>query len=70
LLLPTTVSGPNWSPILSSTEHDVWKLIVCPLIEMALIEMALLNVLPSETWVVKPDIEMDALAGKVLVRAP
>jgi len=58
---------------LSSTEHDVWKLIVCPLIEMALSALndpEMVNVLPSETWAVKPDIEMDALAGKVLVRAP
>ena len=70
---PRTVSGPNRSRVESSTEHEVWKLMVWPLIETsvsALNEPWIVNCPPSETDLVCPFIVTEADAGKVLVRAP
>ena len=74
LLLPTTVSGPNRSPVESSTEHEVWKLMVWPLmltLLSALNEPLTVNVWPLETEVADmPENEMDAVSGKLPVSAP
>ena len=74
MLLPTTVSGPNRSRVESSTEHEVWKLIVWPpmlTLLSALNDPLTVNVWPSVTETDDmPENETEALAGNVLVSAP
>ena len=70
---PRTVSGPYRSPVARSTEHDVWKLMVVPLIETVLSaskEPWMVNWPPSVTDLDWPFMVTVALAGKLLVREP
>ena len=61
------------SPVLRSTEHEVWKLMVVPPIETRLSASKLpwmVNDSPSLTDLVCPFMVTLALAGKLLVREP
>jgi hypothetical protein len=62
------------SPVLRSTEHDVWMHTSWPLMLKQLLESKRLdvtvNVCPFATCVKKPSSETDADGGKVEVRAP
>ena len=62
------------SPVLRSTEHEVWKLMDFPLITTLLLagnEPLTVKVWPSVTVACELPLKLiDALAGKVLVRAP
>jgi hypothetical protein len=61
------------SPVLKSTEHDVWKHTSWPLMLKQLLASKLpetVNVWPLETWAEKPSSETEADAGKLDVSAP
>ena len=70
---PTTVIAPNWLPVTSGTEHDVWNPTSCPATVISLSapkDPVIVNVSPSETVPETPCIEMVAVAGYVPVSAP